>query len=61
MTHMISMANSMAISLEILREDNGCSFEKEFTKLIRMNPYTVLYLIFKEVDSCHYCVYGPLT
>ena len=37
-THMMSMANPIAIGVETLRIDNGCSLEKEFTKLIRMNP-----------------------
>ena len=37
-THMISMADSIAISVETLMIDSGCSLEKEFTELIRMNP-----------------------
>ena len=37
-THMISMADPIAISVETLRIDSGCSLEKEFTELIRMNP-----------------------
>ena len=37
-TRMISMANPVAISVKILRIDNGCSLEKEFTEFIRMNP-----------------------
>ena len=36
-THMMSMADPIAISVEILRIDSGCSLEKEFTKLIHMN------------------------
>ena len=36
--HMMSMADPIAIGVEILRIDSGCSLEKEFTELIRMNP-----------------------
>ena len=37
-THMMSMADPIAISVETLRIDSGWSLEKEFTELIRMNP-----------------------
>ena len=37
-THMMRMTDLVAISVEILRIDSGCSLEKEFIKLIRMNP-----------------------
>ena len=37
-THMMSMADSIAIGVETLRIDSGCSLEKGFTELIRMNP-----------------------
>ena len=37
-THMISMANIVAINVERMRIDNGCSLEKEFIELIHMNP-----------------------
>ena len=37
-THMMSMAHPIAIGVETLRIDIGCSLEKEFTELIRMNP-----------------------
>ena len=37
-THMMSMTDLIAINVEILRIDSWCSLEKEFTKLIRMNP-----------------------
>ena len=37
-THMMSTADLVAINIETLRIDNGCSFEKEFTKLIHINP-----------------------
>ena len=37
-THMMSMTDHVAIGVETLRIDSGRSLEKEFTKLIRMNP-----------------------
>ena len=37
-THMMSMADPIAIGVETLRIDSGCFLEKEFTELIRMNP-----------------------
>ena len=38
LTHMMSMADHIAIGVKTLRIDSGCSLEKEFTELIRMNP-----------------------
>ena len=38
LTHMMSMTDPVAISVEIPRIYSGCSLEKEFTKLIPMNP-----------------------
>ena len=35
---MMSMAKPMDISVDMLRIDSGCSLEKEFVELIRMNP-----------------------
>ena len=37
-SHMMSMADLITIGVETLRIDSGCSLEKEFTELIRMNP-----------------------
>ena len=37
-THMMSMADPIAIGVKTLRIDSGCSLEKEFTELIRINP-----------------------
>ena len=37
-THMMSVADPVAIGVEILKIDSGCSWEKEFIKLIYMNP-----------------------
>ena len=36
--HMMSMDDPIAISVETLKIDSGCSLEKYFTELIRMNP-----------------------
>ena len=38
MTHMMSMADPVAISVEALWIDGRCSLEKEFIELIHMNP-----------------------
>ena len=38
LTHMLSMADPVDISVETPRIDRRCSLEKEFTELIRMNP-----------------------
>ena len=37
-TNMMSVTDLIAISVETLRIDNGCSMEKEFTENICMNP-----------------------
>ena len=37
-THMMSMADPITIGEETLKIESGCSLEKEFTELIRMNP-----------------------
>ena len=36
-THMMSMADLVAIGVETLSIDSGYSLEKEFTELIRIN------------------------
>ena len=36
--HMMSMIDPIAFSEETLRIYRGCSLEKEFTELLRMNP-----------------------
>ena len=38
LTHMMSMTDPVAISVETPRIDNGCSLEKEFIELMCMNP-----------------------
>ena len=38
LTHMMSMANPIAIAVEMPRIDNGCSLEKQSIKLIYINP-----------------------
>ena len=52
---MMSMADIVAIDVETLWIDNRGSLKKEFTKLIYMNPYMVLYIIFNQVNSYHSC------
>ena len=37
-TQIMSMANPIAIGVETLRIHSGCSLEKEFAELIRINP-----------------------
>ena len=37
-TQMMSISDYVAIDVETLRIDSGCSLEKEFTKLLCMNP-----------------------
>ena len=37
-THRMSMVDLIAIGVETLRIDSGCSLEKDFIELIRMNP-----------------------
>ena len=56
----MNMVDPVAISVETLIIDSRCSLEKEFTKLICMNPGTVLYLVVNRVDSCHGCIYSLL-
>ena len=38
LTHVMSMVDPVVISVETPMIDSWCSLEKEFTKLIRMNP-----------------------
>ena len=56
LTHMIIMADLICMILI----DSVCSLEKEFIKLIHMNPLMILYLTVNQVDSYHSCIYGPL-
>ena len=37
-THMMSIVDLVAISVETSRIDSGCSLEKEFHELIHMQP-----------------------
>ena len=60
-SHMMSMTNPITMGMETLRIDSGCSLEKDYIELIRMNLLMVLYLTFNQVDSCHGYVCGPLT
>ena len=38
LTHMMSMADPIAVGVETLRINSGCSLEKEFNELNHMNP-----------------------
>ena len=58
---MMSMGDLVAINVETLMIDRGCSLEKEFIELIRMNPWMILYLISSQVNSCQSCACSPLT
>ena len=44
LTHMMSIVDLVVIGVETLRIDCGHSLEKEFAKLICMNPLMILYL-----------------
>ena len=57
-THMMSIIDLVAISIETSRKDSGCFLEKELIELIRMNH---IYITINQIDSCHGCVCGPLT
>ena len=46
----MSMADPVAIDVETPRVNSRYSLEKEFTKLIYMNPLMVLYKTFNQVD-----------
>ena len=37
-THMMGIVDPIAIGVKTLRINSGCSLEKEFTELTRMNP-----------------------
>ena len=39
---MMSKADPVALDVETLRIDSGCSLEKEFTELIHMNPWMII-------------------
>ena len=61
LTHMMTMVDIAAIGVEKPRIDSGCSLEKEFTELLCMNPWIVLYQIVNQVDSWHGWICGPFT
>ena len=54
------MTDLMAIGVQTSIIDSGCSFKKDFTKVIYMNSYIVSYLTINQVDSYHDCVCGSL-
>ena len=59
-THILCMTDLVAINVETLRIDSGCSLEKELNELIHINLSMVSYQILNQVDSCHSCVRDPL-
>ena len=61
LTHMMSIVDCVAIGEETLKIDSGCSLEKEFIELIRMNPGILIMCNCQHVNSCHACVCGLLT
>ena len=61
LTHMMNMIDHVTIGMKTLRIDSGCSSIKDFTELICINPWIVLYLTIYQVDSCYGCVYNHLT
>ena len=52
----MNMVDLVAIGVKTLRLDSGCSLEKNFTKLIDINPLILLCQNVNQVDSCHSCV-----
>ena len=56
-----NIVDLIAIGVETLKIDSGCSLDKEFTELICMNSRMILYQTINHVDSFHSCVCGPLT
>ena len=61
LTHVISIADHVAIGVERPRIESGCSLEKDFTELICMNHLMVLYPTIDQFYSCYNCVRGLLT
>ena len=54
---MMSMTDPVAINIETLMIDSGCSLEKFFTALIHTNSWMILFWTIYEVDSCHSYVF----
>ena len=48
---MMSIVDLIAIGVETLMIDSWCSLEKEFTKLMCMNPGIVLYITVNQVEN----------
>ena len=57
----MSMVDLVVINLKTPRIDSRCFLDKEFTKLIYINPEIVLYLIANQDNLFHGSVYGRLT
>ena len=61
LTHVMSMADLVTINVETPRIESGCYLKKKFIELICMNPSMILSQTVNQVDSCHACIWGPLT
>ena len=57
----MNIVDPIAMGVEIVKIDSGCSLEKEFIELICINPLIVLYLFANQGYLCHDCVCGSLT
>ena len=52
----MSIIDNIVICVEILKIDDRFSLKNEFSQLIHMNPWIVLYLILNHEYSCHDCI-----
>ena len=52
LTHMRGVVDLINISIATSKINSGCCLEKEFTKLIYMNPVIIFYIIVNQVTSC---------
>ena len=55
------MTDLIAISVKTRKIYSGCPKKKEFSELICINIWTLLYLFINQIDSCHGYEYGPYT
>ena len=57
----VMLVDLMTIYIKTPKIDSGCSLDKDFNKLMHMNPLMVLYLTANQSDSCFDYVHGPST
>ena len=57
---MMCMVDLVAINVSTPKINSWCCLEKEFTELIYMNPWILLYFTGNQVDSCYGCIHDPL-